>query len=128
MVFKTNTIQCGWSYGNDDDQYDNESLGSTKTAVNSFHVMAVNKRPTFGVLFLGSISPSKMGRIAPFLATIQPFSKARVFLLTGFRLWRQYSRHFWGYIFSGAYFPQKWDVLPPFSHDSTSFKNMWLLI
>jgi hypothetical protein len=49
---------------------------------NSFHGMAVNKRATFGVIFLGSISPSKMGRIAPFLATIHPFSKARVFLLS----------------------------------------------
>jgi hypothetical protein len=34
--------------------------------------------------------------------------------LSGFRVWRQYWRQFWGYIFSGAYFPQKWDVLPPF--------------
>jgi hypothetical protein len=34
MVFKTNTIHCGWSYGKGDDQYDNESLGSTKTADN----------------------------------------------------------------------------------------------
>jgi hypothetical protein len=43
-------------------------------ALNSFHVMAVNKRPTLWSFFWGSISPSKMGRIAPFLATIQPFS------------------------------------------------------
>jgi hypothetical protein len=35
-------------------------------------------------------------------------------LLTGFRLWRQYWRQFWGYIFGGAYFPKKWDLLPPF--------------
>jgi hypothetical protein len=48
--------------------------------------------------------------------------------LTGFRLWRQYWRHFWGYIFFGAYFPQKWDLMPPFSHDSTSFKDTCLLI
>jgi hypothetical protein len=34
MVFKTTLIHCGWSYGNGDDQYDNESLGSTKNVVN----------------------------------------------------------------------------------------------
>jgi hypothetical protein len=34
----------------------------------------------FGVLFFGGISPSKIGQIAPFLATIQALSKARVFL------------------------------------------------
>jgi hypothetical protein len=34
MALKTNLIQCGWSYGNGDDQYDNESLGSTRNAVN----------------------------------------------------------------------------------------------
>jgi hypothetical protein len=34
MVFKTTLIHCGWSYGKGDDQYDNESIGSTKNAVN----------------------------------------------------------------------------------------------
>jgi hypothetical protein len=34
--------------------------------------------------------------------------------LTGFLLWRRYRRQYWGAFFSGAYFPQKWDVLPPF--------------
>jgi hypothetical protein len=34
MVLKTTFIQYGWSYGKGDDQYDNESLGSTETAVN----------------------------------------------------------------------------------------------
>jgi hypothetical protein len=33
MVIKSTFVQCGWSYGNGDDQYDNESLGSTETAV-----------------------------------------------------------------------------------------------
>ena len=33
MVIKSTLVQCGWSYGNGDDQYDNESLGSTETAV-----------------------------------------------------------------------------------------------
>jgi hypothetical protein len=36
----------------------------------------------FWVDFLKGRSPSKMGLIAPFLATIQPFSKARAFLLS----------------------------------------------
>jgi hypothetical protein len=36
------------------------------------------------------------------------------YCLTGFRLLRQYWRQFWDTFFSGAYFPQKWDVLPPF--------------
>jgi hypothetical protein len=42
--------------------------------------MAVILRPHFGVFFFKrGISPSKMGPFAPFLATIQPFSKTRVF-------------------------------------------------
>jgi hypothetical protein len=34
MVIKTPFVHTGWSYGKGDDQYDNESLGSTETAVN----------------------------------------------------------------------------------------------
>jgi superfamily II DNA helicase RecQ len=34
MVIKATVLHSGWSYGNGDDQYDNVSLGSTKTAVN----------------------------------------------------------------------------------------------
>ena len=30
MVIKDNLLHTGWSYGNGDDQYDNESVGSTK--------------------------------------------------------------------------------------------------
>jgi len=33
MVIKETILHSGWSYGNGDDQYDNESLGSTKTVV-----------------------------------------------------------------------------------------------
>jgi hypothetical protein len=33
MVIKLTFVQCGWSYGDGDDQYDNESLGSTEIAV-----------------------------------------------------------------------------------------------
>ena len=35
MVFKTHINHCGWSYGKGDDQYDTESIGSTKAATNS---------------------------------------------------------------------------------------------
>ena len=35
MVFKTHIDHCGWSYGKGDDQYDTESIGSTKAATNS---------------------------------------------------------------------------------------------
>jgi hypothetical protein len=49
--------------------------------------------------------------------------------LTGFRLWRQYWRQYWGYIFFGGISPSKiGHIAPFFIHDSTSFKNMWLLI
>jgi hypothetical protein len=44
--------------------------------------MAPLTGPKKGVLFLGGISPSKMGRFAPFLATIQALSTTRVFLLS----------------------------------------------
>jgi hypothetical protein len=53
-----------------------------RNPVNSFHAMAVILRPTFGVLFFGGISPSKIGHIAPLSATIQALSKTRVFLLS----------------------------------------------
>jgi hypothetical protein len=33
-----------------------------------------------------------------------------------------------GVHFGGAYFPQKWDLLPPFSHDTSSFKDTCFLI
>ena len=33
MVIKETILHSGWSYGNGDDQYDNESLGSTRTVL-----------------------------------------------------------------------------------------------
>jgi hypothetical protein len=56
-------------------------IGPFLKSFNSFHAMAVNKRPTFGVIFLGEHFSLKMGPIAPSLATIQPFSIAHAFLL-----------------------------------------------
>jgi hypothetical protein len=50
--------------------------------LNRIPVMAPISAPIFGVHFLGGVSPSKMGRFAPFLATIQALSKTRVFLYT----------------------------------------------
>jgi hypothetical protein len=32
MVIKLTFVHSGWSYGKGDDQYDNESIGSTRTA------------------------------------------------------------------------------------------------
>jgi hypothetical protein len=37
-------------------------------------------RQFWGYIFFGGISPSKIGHIAPFLATIQRLSKTRAFL------------------------------------------------
>jgi hypothetical protein len=34
MVIKSTLVHFGWRYGKGDDQYDNESIGSTRTAVN----------------------------------------------------------------------------------------------
>jgi hypothetical protein len=42
--------------------------------------MAPILAPFWGVHFFGGIFPSKMGRFAPFLATIQRFSKTCAFL------------------------------------------------
>jgi hypothetical protein len=47
--------------------------------------MAPISAPISGVNFFGGIFPSKMGRFAPFLASIQAISKTRVFLYTGAR-------------------------------------------
>jgi hypothetical protein len=44
--------------------------------------MAPLTGPKKGSFFKGGISPSKMGRIAPFLATIQALSSTRVFSLS----------------------------------------------
>jgi hypothetical protein len=42
--------------------------------------MAPISAPILGDIFLGGVSPSKMGRFAPILATIQAISKRCVFL------------------------------------------------
>jgi hypothetical protein len=47
---------------------------------NSFQDIAPLTAHEKGVHFWGEIFPSKMGHFAPFLATIQPLSKARAFL------------------------------------------------
>jgi hypothetical protein len=39
MVIKETILHSGWSYGNGDDQYDNESLGSTGTVFISEKLM-----------------------------------------------------------------------------------------
>jgi hypothetical protein len=46
-----------------------------------------------------------------------------LYSLTGFRLWRQYWRQFGGIFFGGAYFPQKWDLLPPFQPQFKLFQG-----
>jgi hypothetical protein len=48
--------------------------------LNRIPVMAPISAPILGVSFFGGVSPSKMGRFAPFLATIQAISKICVFL------------------------------------------------
>jgi hypothetical protein len=48
---------------------------------NRIPVMAPILAPILGVYFFRGISPSKIGHIAPFLATIQRLSKTRAFLL-----------------------------------------------
>jgi hypothetical protein len=56
MVLKTTIIQYGWSYGKRDDQYDNESLGSTETAVNlekSVKIPMRNKKSEHDVKMCG---------------------------------------------------------------------------
>jgi hypothetical protein len=49
--------------------------------LNRIPVMAPILAPILGVHFFGGIFPSKMGRFAPFLATIQALSKTCAFLL-----------------------------------------------
>jgi hypothetical protein len=48
--------------------------------INRIPVMAPISAPILGGHFFGGVSPSKMGRFAPFLATIQAISKTCVFL------------------------------------------------
>jgi hypothetical protein len=58
---------------------------------------------------LGSPFPLKNGTHCPLFSHDTTFFKGMCLLikLRGFWLWRQYWRQFWGYIFSGAYLPQK---------------------
>jgi hypothetical protein len=44
MVIKDNLLHTGWSYGNGDDQYDNDSIGSTKTAVETKKLMEISRK------------------------------------------------------------------------------------
>ena len=44
MVIKTNLLHTGWSYGNGDDQYENESIGSTMNAVELKKLMENSER------------------------------------------------------------------------------------
>jgi hypothetical protein len=44
MVIKSTLVHSGWSYGKGDDQYDNESIGSTRTAVNLENSMENSSR------------------------------------------------------------------------------------
>jgi hypothetical protein len=53
-----------------------------KTSLTAFMLWPSYNGHVLGSFFLRGVSPSKMGHIALFLATIQPFSKARVFLYT----------------------------------------------
>jgi hypothetical protein len=46
-----------------------------------------------------------------------------VLALTGFLLWRQYWRHFWGNFYTGAYLPQKMDLLPPLERERNSVQK-----
>jgi hypothetical protein len=58
---------------------------TTKHAVHSyltgFRLWRQYWRQYWGFIFFGGIYPSKIGHIAPFLATIQALSRARAFLL-----------------------------------------------
>ena len=44
MVIKKTLIHTGWSYGKGDDQYDNESIGSTRTVFNLEKLMENSSR------------------------------------------------------------------------------------
>jgi hypothetical protein len=44
MVIKSTFVHSGWSYGKGDDQYDNESIGSTRTVLNLEKLMENSSR------------------------------------------------------------------------------------
>jgi hypothetical protein len=52
MVTKPTFVHSGWSYGKGDDQYDNESIGSTETVVKlekSMENLSSNKKNEYDV-------------------------------------------------------------------------------
>jgi hypothetical protein len=60
--------------------------------INRIPVMAPISAPVLGGHFLGGVYPSKMGRFAPFLATIQAISKTCVFLFNSFQAIRVFGK------------------------------------
>jgi hypothetical protein len=44
MVIKDTLLHSGWSYGNGDDQYDNESIGSTKDVFSLKKSIEISKK------------------------------------------------------------------------------------
>jgi hypothetical protein len=44
MVIKTTILHSGWSYGNGDDHYNNDSIGSTRTVNNLEKLMENSSR------------------------------------------------------------------------------------
>jgi hypothetical protein len=59
----------------------NKCITHYKICIYSFQATAPIAAYKKGVIFLGGISPSKIGHNAPYLDTIQALSKARVFVL-----------------------------------------------
>jgi hypothetical protein len=49
-------------------------------------------------------------------------------IINSFQAIAPLTAHEKGVNFWGSIFPSKWDLLPPFSHDTTSFKGTCLLI
>jgi hypothetical protein len=67
----------------------------------------------------------KLTRDKPMRSKIQAYtdSLSMINKLTGFLLWRQFWRHFWGSFFTGAYLPQKFDILPRLESERNSVQK-----
>jgi hypothetical protein len=103
---------------------------SSYCAINRFPVMAPISAPILGEhFFRGRFSLKKWDDLPPFKPRFKLFQKHVSSYLTGSVLWPSYNSHLLGvHFFRGHISLKNWTICPLFSHDTSYFKNMCLLI
>jgi hypothetical protein len=82
-------------------------------------------RQYWGYIFFGGIFPSKMGRFAPFQATIQALSNTCVFLFNSSPAIMPLAALYFGVIFFGGISPSKIGEIAPFLATIQRLSKTW---